>query len=111
MTTATDGDRLSRLEGAYEHLATKADLERLRGDLQREMEQMRGDLQREMEQMRGDLQREMEQMRGGLQGEMERMRGDLRGEMQAMENRLLIRLGGIVGLAAAITVAVVRITG
>ncbi len=31
--TLTDTERISRLEGAYEHLATKADLERLRGDL------------------------------------------------------------------------------
>lgn len=28
MATKTDSDRISRLEGAYEHLATKADLER-----------------------------------------------------------------------------------
>lgn len=29
----TDSDRISRLEGAYEHLATKADLADLRSDL------------------------------------------------------------------------------
>ena len=37
-------ERVSSIEGAYEHLATKADLERLRGDLRTEMETMRGDL-------------------------------------------------------------------
>ena len=30
---STDSDRISRLEGAYEHLATKADLADLRSDL------------------------------------------------------------------------------
>ncbi len=42
MTTATvsDGERLSRLEGAYEHLATKADLERVRADLKTDMQAM-----------------------------------------------------------------------
>ena len=28
-------ERLARLEGAYEHLATRADMERLRGDMER----------------------------------------------------------------------------
>ena len=32
---APDGERLSRLEGAYEHLATKVDVERVRTDLGR----------------------------------------------------------------------------
>jgi len=34
MTTTTDpGERLARIEGAYEHLATKADVERVRSKL------------------------------------------------------------------------------
>ena len=31
--TTEPGERLARLEGAYEHLATKADIERLRTDI------------------------------------------------------------------------------
>ena len=34
---ATPEGRLSRLEGAYEHLATKADLQELKADLLKEM--------------------------------------------------------------------------
>ena len=33
--TASTEERLARLEGAYEHLATRADMERLRGDMER----------------------------------------------------------------------------
>ncbi len=34
MTTATDhGERLARLEGAYEHLATKADIFEIKAEL------------------------------------------------------------------------------
>ena len=33
MVTQTDGERISRLEGAYEHLATKADIAELKGRL------------------------------------------------------------------------------
>ena len=39
MTIATDtermGERLAHLEGAYAHLATKSDVEQLRGDIDR----------------------------------------------------------------------------
>ena len=36
MTTTTDhGERLARLEGAYEHLATKADIADLRTEIER----------------------------------------------------------------------------
>ena len=31
--SAVEGERLSRLEGAYEHLAAKADVERVRSEL------------------------------------------------------------------------------
>ncbi len=37
MATVTEGERLSKLEGAYEHLATRADVERLRGDVMNEI--------------------------------------------------------------------------
>ena len=35
MASPTIEERVSRLEGGYEHLATKADLERLRADVAR----------------------------------------------------------------------------
>jgi hypothetical protein len=43
---ATVEERLSRLEGVYEHLATKADIEALRGDFERAIEALRGDIVR-----------------------------------------------------------------
>lgn len=39
-------DRLARLEESQRHLATKADLESLRGELRSEMEGLRGDMAR-----------------------------------------------------------------
>ncbi len=35
MASPTTEERVSRIEGGYEHLATKADLERLRADVAR----------------------------------------------------------------------------
>ena len=43
----TESERLSRLEGAYEHLATKADVERVRTDVERvrtDVERVRSEL-------------------------------------------------------------------
>jgi hypothetical protein len=43
----TESERLSRLEGAYEHLATKADVERVRTDVERvrtDVERLRSEL-------------------------------------------------------------------
>ena len=42
--TPAEGERLARLEGAYEHLATKADVERLRADLSQDIERVRSEL-------------------------------------------------------------------
>ena len=52
-------ERLSRLEGAYEHLATKADLAELKGALKAEMAEMEGGLKAEMAHMEVRLVRWM----------------------------------------------------
>lgn len=45
----TENERLSRLEGAYEHLATKADVERVRTDVER----VRADVERVRSELKG----------------------------------------------------------
>ena len=44
MTSETIDSRVSRLEGAYEHLATKADLEKLRADLKDDIASVKDDI-------------------------------------------------------------------
>ena len=51
MVAPTLEERTSRLEGGYEHLATKADVERLRGEFRAEMERLRADVSRWMLQL------------------------------------------------------------
>ena len=54
--SATEGERLSRLEGAYEHLATKADVERVRTDVERvrtDVERVRIDVERVRSELKG----------------------------------------------------------
>ena len=52
-------ERVSSIEGAYDHLATKADVQELRGDMNTAIERLRGDLRTEMETMRGDLRNDI----------------------------------------------------
>ena len=52
----TESERLSRLEGAYEHLATKADVERVRTDVERvrtDVEGVRTDVERVRSELNG----------------------------------------------------------
>ncbi len=51
-----ESERLSRLEGAYEHLATKADVERVRTDVERvrtDVERVRTDVERVRSELKG----------------------------------------------------------
>lgn len=63
--TTVEG-RLSRLEGVYEHLATKADIEALRGDFEKAAESLRGDFEKAAESLRGDFEKAIESMRGDI---------------------------------------------
>ena len=48
-------ERVSSIEGAYDHLATKADVQELRGDMNAAVEELRVDMIAEMEKLRADL--------------------------------------------------------
>lgn len=71
---SAERERLARLEGAYEHLATKADVERVRINI----EQLRSELGREIGQVRSELGRDIEQVRSELGRDIEQVRSELR---------------------------------
>ena len=66
----TTEERLSRLEGGYEHVATKADISDLRGELRTEIAALRGELKTEISDLRNELKSElhrwMYRLLGGL---------------------------------------------
>ena len=49
-------------ESAYDHLATKADVERLRGELRADMERNRAEARADIERLRADIARWMLQL-------------------------------------------------
>lgn len=98
---ATAEERLSRLEGVYEHLATKADIAELRGEIAGVQTRLSG---------------EIVGVQTGLSGEIASIRTELRTEIAnvrveiaAVENRLLFRLGGLAVALFTVGVAVLGV--
>ena len=104
-------------DGFVENLATKDDVEHLRGDVEKLEVSLRGDI----DHVRGDvahLRGDMEKLETSLRGDLEKMalRTDLEkteakmmGEMSKLAHRLTVRLGGAIGAAVAILAAVVKL--
>ncbi len=106
-------ERVSSIEGAYEHVATKADVQELRGDTNTAIEQLRGELNASTEQLRGEMRATTEQLRGELNASTEQLRGEigtskqeLRAEIRASEIRIVKWIAGMmVGTALGIVTA------
>ena len=99
MTTATDTntERIARLEGAYEHLATKADLAQLELRLTQEMTQQELRLTQEMAQVESRLTQEMTQVESRMAQEIARV-----------ETRMTWRMIGAAGVIIAAVGLIVR---
>ena len=85
MTTDDMRERVSRLEGGYEHLATKADLARLEARVELRFAQM--------------------------DARFEQMETRMDARFAQMENRLLLKFGGLVIATVGVAVAVLRLLG
>ena len=103
----TSEERLSRLEGVYEHLATKADIADLRTEFQTGMERQRSELQTGMERQRSEFQTGMEQQRSEFQTGMERQRSEFLTEMERQKVDLIKWMISLIVGASALGVAAV----
>ncbi len=108
-------------DGFVENLATKDDVEHLRGDVEKlevslrsdidhvrgDVAHLRGDMEKMEVSLRGELKKaalrtDLEKTEASLRGDMEKLRGD----MSKLEHRMTLRLGGAIAAAVAILVAV-----
>jgi hypothetical protein len=80
---ATLEERFGRLEGAYEHLATKADLADLKADLKGDMGNLKADL-------KGDV-------------------GNLKAELKGDLNKVIISLAGLQLVTLGVLAAIMRL--
>ena len=85
MTTDDIRERVSRLEGGYEHLATKADLAK--------------------------LEARMEVRFAEMEARFAEMDTRMDAKLAQMETRLLLKFGGLVIATVGVAVAVLRLLG
>lgn len=87
----TPEERLSRLEGVYEHLATKADIARLEGQITR----LEGQIKAEGTRLEGQITRR--------EGTVKAAMAELKTELHKGLNRnLYITIGAVVAVAALV---------
>ncbi len=80
----TPEERLSRLEGVYEHLATKADIARLEGQNTR---------------LEGELKAESTRLEGELKAAMAELKTELH---KGLNRNLYITIGAVVAVATLV---------
>ena len=94
-------------DGFVENLATKDDVEHLRGDVEKlrvDMEKLETSLRGDMGKLETSLRGDMEKM--ALRTDLEKTEATMVGEMSKLAHRLTVRLGGAIGAGVAILVAV-----
>lgn len=93
MTTKDDiGERVSRLEGGYEHLATKADIANVKAELKADVAEVKTDL-------------------GQVKAQIDERIARIDERIARMENRLLIQFSGIAFAAVAAAVGFSQLLG
>ena len=90
-------------DGFVENLATKDDVEHLRGDMEKLETSLREDMGKLETSLRGDLEKM------ALRTDLEKTEAKMMGEMSKLAHRLTVRLGGAIGAAVAILAAVVKL--
>ena len=105
----SQAERLSRLEGGYEHLATKADIERVLVAVERNRTEIERN-RTEIERIRAEAQIENERIRTEFRAENERLRAEAE-RNKADIIKVIISVAGIGAALMAVGFAFLRFTG
>ena len=99
------------------NIATKSDIELLGADTKSEIELLKTDMKSDVELLRTDMKSEIELLRADTKSDLELLRAEtksefelFRAEVRALEQRMTIRLGGLVAVATGIIIAVLALT-
>ncbi len=105
MTTPTTiEERVSRLEGGSEHLATKADMESVKVDLQH----VRAELKEDIGNLRAELRKSVGGLRAELKGDIGNLRAELKAEIRDSKISTIVWLTGIMITLLGISIAIQR---
>ena len=97
-------------------LEIRRDIELIRRDmkemdtgLKRDMEAMETGLKHDMREMETGLKRDMKEMETGLKRDMKEMETGFKREMKALEDRMVIKLGGLMVVAVGAMATLIKI--
>lgn len=80
----TSEERLSRLEGVYDHLASKADVSELKVAFQGDVAELKLDIQKDTSELKVDIQKDISE----LKVELERSKAETNSRFDGVEGRL-----------------------
>ena len=103
-------ERVSRLEGGFEHLATKADIERVITEFRTEAERIRTEFRTETERIRTEFKVETERNRTEFRTENERLRTEIE-RNRADIIKMIVQIAGVGFALMAVGFAFLRLTG
>ena len=99
-------ERVSSIEGAYDHLATKADVQELRGEMRTSVAELRTEMQTSTTELRGELNTATERLQGEIESSKQELRAEFISEIRASEIRVIKWVSGMmVGTALGIVTA------
>ena len=99
MTTETE--RIARMEGAYEHLATKADVETVKAEVQSvkaEVQSVRSELKADIQSVQSELKKDIQSVQSELKKDIQEIRSDMdvvRNELRWLRWLMAIGVAGI----------------
>ena len=96
-------DRVSRIEGGYEHLATKADIAETKAELKADIAEVRTELKAEISDVRSELKADVADVKADLaevKTDLAQFKVQIDEHIARLEARLLLRFGSIAVAAA-----------
>ena len=101
------------------NLATKRDIEEVKRDIEevkRDIEELRTEVKRDIEELRTELKRDIEELRTEVKRDIEELRTELKRDIKEvkrdikeLEQRMTIKLGGLIVVTIGILVALSNI--
>ena len=99
---------LTFAEGFAERFPTKVDLQGVDTSIRIELKRVEASLSGDMEKMETTIRGDMEKMETSIRGDMEKMETSVRTGLRDLENRMTIRMGGIMVVGIGVLLSLQR---
>ena len=100
-------EHLEQKLGALE-LTLRNELEKLRAELKNDIERLRAELKNDIERLRAELKHELDQHKAANRQALKELELTLTHNMKEMEQKLVIKLGVLLGVSVTILAALIK---